>query len=186
MKNEYIVAPAIRKNNEIRISRFCHAEMIGCDFFFKGAEQGFITNFCRFVDRKEALKIAKQNNSNFNKVCESDELYSEDLFRTEYELVKENEELKNEIEEKELEIIGKEEYIEASMREIIEQYYTANEDCIPIQKVKYKIEELEQEIKEYIETDNTCRFTRENCILTSEVSVLKELLEGNGEKQYEL
>lgn len=46
-----------------------------------------------------------------------------------------------------------------------------------IQKVKYKIEELEQEIKEYIETDNTGRFTRENCILTSEVNVLRELLE---------
>lgn len=94
MENEYIVAPAIRKDNEIRISRFCHAEMISCDYFFKGAEQGFITNFCRFVDRKEALKIAKQNNSNLNKVCESDELYSEDLFRTEHELTEENKKLR--------------------------------------------------------------------------------------------
>ena len=49
--------------------------------------------------------------------------------------------------------------------------------CVPVQKVKNKIEELEQEIKEYIETDNTGRFTRENCILTSEVNVLRELLE---------
>lgn len=94
MENEYIVAPAIKKDNEIRISRFCHAEMISCDYFFKGAEQGFITNYDRFVDRKEALEIAKHNNSNLNKVCASDELYSEDLFRTESELVKENENLK--------------------------------------------------------------------------------------------
>lgn len=46
------------------------------------------------------------------------------------------------------------------------------------QKIKDKIEELELEIKEYIETDNTGRFTRENCILTSKVNVLKELLKG--------
>lgn len=94
MENEYIVAPAIRKNNEIRISRFSHAEMISCDYFFKGAEQGFVTNYDRFVDRKEALQIAKQNNSNLNKVCESDELYSEDLFRTEYKLTEENKRLR--------------------------------------------------------------------------------------------
>ena len=90
MENEYIVAPAIRKDNKIRISRFSHAEMIGCDCFFKGAEQGFITNLDRFVDRKEALKIAEKNNKGLNKFYKSDELYSEDLFKTEFKLVKEN------------------------------------------------------------------------------------------------
>jgi hypothetical protein len=88
MENEYIVAPAIRKDNKIRISRFSHAEMISHDGFFKGAEQGFITNYDRFVDRKEALKIAERNNKGLNKFYKSDELYSEDLFKTEFELVK--------------------------------------------------------------------------------------------------
>ena len=71
-------------------------------------------------------------------------------------LRKENEELKNKIMEKELEIIGKEEYTKASMGEIIEQYYTANEECIPAQKVKDKIEELDIEIStcEYADDDS--------------------------------
>lgn len=60
-------------------------------------------------------------------------------------LQKENEELKNEIMEKELEIVGKEEYTKASMGEIIEQYYTANEDCITKQKIEKLIEELKQD-----------------------------------------
>ena len=44
--------------------------------------------------------------------------------------------------QKDLEIIGTKEYTEASMKEIIEQYYTVNEDCVPKQKIKHKIEEL--------------------------------------------
>ena len=57
-------------------------------------------------------------------------------------VLKENEELKNEVMEKDLELIGKEEYTKASMGEIIEHYYTANEDCIPISVIQNKIEEL--------------------------------------------
>lgn len=60
-------------------------------------------------------------------------------------VLKDNEELKNEIMEKELEIVGKEEYTKASMGEIIEQYYTANEDCITKQKIEKLIEELKQD-----------------------------------------
>lgn len=60
-------------------------------------------------------------------------------------VLKENEELKNEIMEKELEVVGKEEYTKASMGEIIEQYYTANEDCITKQKIEKLIEELKQD-----------------------------------------
>ena len=41
-------------------------------------------------------------------------------------VLKENEELKNEVMEKDLELIGKEEYTKASMGKIIEHYYTAN------------------------------------------------------------
>lgn len=60
---------------------------------------------------------------------------------------KENEELKNKIMEKELEIIGKEEYTKASMGEIIEQYYTANEDCITKQRIEDIIDRIDYDIK---------------------------------------
>ena len=62
-------------------------------------------------------------------------------------VLKENEELKNKIMEKELEIIGKEEYTKASMGEIIKQYYTANEDCITKQKIKDIIDRIDYDIK---------------------------------------
>lgn len=60
---------------------------------------------------------------------------------------KENEELKNKIMEKDLEIIGKEEYTKASMKEIIEQYYTANEDCITKQRIEDIIDRIDYDIK---------------------------------------
>lgn len=103
---EYIIAPAAKKGDEVRISRFCHAELISYDGFFKCAEQGFITSFNRFVDRKEALKIAKQNNENLNKLCESDELYSEDLFINEHELINKSKELTNHLDMAVNEIYG--------------------------------------------------------------------------------
>ena len=90
---EYIIAPAAKLNDEVRISRFSHAELMG-DKFFKKAEQGFITNLDKFVNREEALKLAKEGNSNLNKLCDSDDLYSEDLFLNEFKLKKENKELK--------------------------------------------------------------------------------------------
>lgn len=62
-------------------------------------------------------------------------------------LLKENKELKNKIMEKELEIIGKEEDTKASMREIIEQYYTANEDCIIKQRIEDIIDRIDYDIK---------------------------------------
>ncbi|MGY6089429.1 hypothetical protein [Avibacterium paragallinarum] len=44
-------------------------------------EQGFLTNKSRFVDRKEALKIAKDNNQiKFDIGYEPDKLYSEMLY----------------------------------------------------------------------------------------------------------
>lgn len=44
-------------------------------------EQGFLTNFGRFVDRKEALKIAKENNQvKYSIGYDPDELYSEMLY----------------------------------------------------------------------------------------------------------
>lgn len=60
-------------------------------------------------------------------------------------LQKENKRLEEESMEKDLKIIGAEEYTKASMGEIIEHYYTANEDCIPKQVIRDKIEELKEE-----------------------------------------
>lgn len=62
-------------------------------------------------------------------------------------VLKENEKLKNEVMEKDLEIIGKVEYTEASMKEIIEQYYTANEDCITKQRIEDIIDRIDYDIK---------------------------------------
>lgn len=62
-------------------------------------------------------------------------------------LLKENKELKNKIMDKELEIIGIEEYTKASMGEIIEQYYTANEDCITKQRIEDIIDRIDYDIK---------------------------------------
>jgi hypothetical protein len=71
----------------------------------------------------------------------------EHILRDYKRVLKENEELKNEIMEKDLEIIGKEEYTKASMKEIIEQYYTANEDCITKQRIEDIIDRIDYDIK---------------------------------------
>jgi len=77
-----IIAPAIKtKEGKIYASRKSHSELIILyPNEFKYAEQGFITDDLRFVDRKEALIIAKKENSNLNKIVDTDELYSEDLW----------------------------------------------------------------------------------------------------------
>ncbi len=77
-----IIAPAIKtKNGKIYASRNSHSELIILyPDEFKNSEQGFITDNLRFVDRKEALIIAKKENSNLNKIVDTDELYSEDLW----------------------------------------------------------------------------------------------------------
>lgn len=53
------------------------------------------------------------------------------------------------------------------------------EDCIPKQELIDKIDELEQDIKEFEQIDNTGRFKRENCISFYKKEVLEELLENN-------
>lgn len=97
----------------------------------------------------------------------------EHILSTYKRVLKENEELKNEVMEKDLEIIGKEEYTKASMKEIIEQYYTANEECIPIQKVKDKIEELKKKVEEL--TDDKGYWGGSD--LLEQIKVLEEILE---------
>lgn len=81
---EIIVAVAIRTpEGEVLVSRHSHSELLVMfTDKFKYAEQGFLTSKCRFVDRKEALKIAKKHNK-LNKLVDNDELYSEDIFLNE-------------------------------------------------------------------------------------------------------
>lgn len=82
---ERIVAVAIKtKEEKILVSRHSHSELIVMyPEEFKYAEQGFLTSKCRFVDRKEALKIAEFNNQIVQKHGLKDELYSEDIFLNE-------------------------------------------------------------------------------------------------------
>ena len=97
---EKIVACAFKdsKDGKIYLSRMCHAEIIGMFFGAQDketshrCEQGFITNLDRFVDRKEALQIARNSKQELHKWCDTDELYSEDIFWNPFE--EENEENK--------------------------------------------------------------------------------------------
>ena len=91
---------------------------------------------------KEADKCGLSNNDFKNEIKALEHILS-DYKR----VLKENEELKNKIMEKDLEIIGKEEYTKASMKEIIEQYYTANEDCITKQRIEDIIDRIDYDIK---------------------------------------
>lgn len=77
-----IIAPAIKtKDGRVLASRNSHSELLVMyKDDFKYSEQGFITSDLHFVDRKEALKIAKKENPNLNKLVNNDELYSEDLW----------------------------------------------------------------------------------------------------------
>lgn len=77
-----IIAPAIRtKEGKVYASRNSHSELIILyPNDFKYAKQGFITDDLKFVDREEALIIAKKENPNLNKLVDNNELYSEDLW----------------------------------------------------------------------------------------------------------
>lgn len=77
-----IIAPAIRtKEGKVYASRNSHSELIILyPNDFKYSEQGFITDDLRFVNREEALIIAKKENPNLNKLVDNNELYSEDLW----------------------------------------------------------------------------------------------------------
>lgn len=104
-------------------------------------------------------------------------------------LRKENEELKNKIMEKDLEIIGKEEYTKASMKEIIEQYYTANEDCITKQRIEDIIDRIDYDIKktkEIISNDakNNYQITRLKAMNTKSLDIKKRLQELLEEGEY--
>ena len=97
-----------------------------------------ITGLCLTLD-KELCNAFINILSDYKRVLKENEYMHNELNKQQTTInkyAKENEELKNKIMEKELEIIGKEEYTKASMGEIIEQYYTANEDCITNQRIE--------------------------------------------------
>lgn len=121
----------------------------------------------------ETLKSWKDYNiRNKNKLLEADKIIKvqETILNLINKLQKENEELKNEIMEKDLEIIGKEEYTKASMGEIIEKYYTANEDCVTKQKIKDKIEDLK------MSGGSDGKDNTENTVRELVIEVLQEIL----------
>lgn len=77
-----IVAVAMKtKEGKIRVCRNAHMElMVMFPDEFKYAEQGFLTSECEFVNREEALIIAKKYNQIITKHGLDTELYSEDIF----------------------------------------------------------------------------------------------------------
>ena len=79
---EMIIAVAMRTvEGKIYVSRNCHAELLVMyPNEFKNSEQGFLTSKDRFVDRVEALEIAKRNKQINRKHGLDSELYSEDIF----------------------------------------------------------------------------------------------------------
>lgn len=96
------------------------------------------------IDRLEYVNRAYDCNNYYSRY----DLDCIQILLSDYKRVlKENEELKNKIMDKELEIIGIEEYTKASMGEIIEQYYTANEDCITKQRIEDIIDRIDYDIK---------------------------------------
>jgi hypothetical protein len=113
--------------------------------------------------REEDIKILE------NYIYNKKETMKEQLVKAIEHLIKAYKELEEKVMQKDLEIIGVEEYTKASIGEIIEHYYTANEDCISKSLVEEKIEELKEEIrKENVDFD-----WNKNSI----IAVLQELLE---------
>ncbi len=92
MKPEYILCSAVNHNGTIvcgRRHKDCHniiENLVGINNADCNREQqGFLTSLNRFVDRKEALIIAKTNKQLVHKMFDDDtdlnrELTSEDLF----------------------------------------------------------------------------------------------------------
>lgn len=143
---------------------------------------GYVMLLMKYGDRiKTNFKLAKAIEnilSAYKRVLKENEQLSTEV----NSLKKENEELKNKIMEKELEIIGKEEYTKASMGEIIEQYYTANEDCITKQRIEDIIDRIDYDIKktkEIISNDqkNNYQITRLKAMNTKSLDIKKRLQE---------
>ena len=129
------------------------------------------------MSEEEAIEIVKKY-LNFNEICGTRNFKEalEMVFNRLKKKDKRKAELDVENMQKELEIIGAKEYTEDNMRQIIEKYYTANEDCIPKQKIKNKIEEFENMLNETFE-GNIQKHTPGEIVLI--INALNELLEKN-------
>lgn len=107
-----------------------------------------LSDYKRVLKENEILKEEKEQAwEEWNNLEQGSYETEQKLKQQIKKLQKENEELKNKIMDKELEIIGIEEYTKASMGEIIEQYYTANEDCITKQRIEDIIDRIDYDIK---------------------------------------
>lgn len=144
-----------------------------------------LSDYKRVLKENEILKEEKEQTwEEWNNLQQGSYETEQKLKQQIKQLQKENEGLKNKIMEKDLEIIGKEEETKADMREIIEQYYTANEDCVSKQKIKDKINELQNDLK-YIACGNTdcnkcfSEYRGSNfiyCYAYHQINILQELL----------
>ena len=147
-------------------------------------------------EEKKAVEFVKKRTKELKKYSkrENELVYDDIILNLINKLQKENEELKNKIMEKDLEIIGKEEYTKASMGEIIEQYYTANEDCITKQRIEDIIDRIDYDIKKTKEIiskntniygsyrKNDYQIVRLRAMVTKSLDIkkrLQELLEGD-------
>ena len=87
IENEVIVCAAIKVEGiDLPICGVRHgdcfntAKLIKPDFYCKSEDQGFMTNFGRYVDRREAFKIAQRENQIKEKHMNNEILISEDLY----------------------------------------------------------------------------------------------------------
>jgi hypothetical protein len=142
-----------------------------------------IINAQRFINSIKTDKEYKEENGwhgYYNKEIVELARMLEHILSDYKRVLKENEELKNEVMEKDLEIIGKEEYTKASMKEIIEQYYTANEECISKQRIKDIIDRIDYDIKKTKEIisngrKNNYQITRLKAMNTKSLDIKKRL-----------
>lgn len=98
---------------------------------------------------EDDIKILTEENSSYKKEQAMQNILSEreqDKARIK--------ELEEENMQEDLEKIGIEENIKADMKEIIERYYTANEECIPKQKVKDVLQNNRNEIFSFTYVDD--------------------------------
>lgn len=167
---EFEVEKLQKENEELKEDRNNNNEMVA---LARNEVLNYMTGYEDGKKHKMTATAQVVENQQYHIIQKQMEKYEEHIKR----LQKENEELKNEVMEKDLEIIGKEEYTKDSMGEIIEQYYTANEECIPIQKVKDKIRHYQELQDNYIE-----KYDEINEGLQAMINVLQELIEEREEK----
>lgn len=121
----------------------CESEKRGCEGCYYNNGSGINVGS---IEKKNNTDKELEDLNDFADLLRPEQRYYTNLIKKVIEdRLKDREKIKELEEEnmqKDLEKIGIEEHTEASMKEIIEQYYTANEDCVPKQKIKAKIEKI--------------------------------------------